>query len=91
MIDSPRERLIAILTNNFSLCNGRWPTQILMGTIFIGAAVPKAWAGRAWGMQQMRVLMSLERRKRKREEEKNRDLEDHALCASMMGGFPHLF
>ncbi|RMF94307.1 MAG: ferrous iron transport protein B, partial [Planctomycetota bacterium] len=28
VIDSPRERLIAILTNNFSLCNGRWPTQI---------------------------------------------------------------
>ncbi len=30
IIDSPRERLIAIITNNFSLCNGRWPTQILM-------------------------------------------------------------
>ncbi|MGB2960286.1 MAG: nucleoside recognition domain-containing protein, partial [Bacteroidota bacterium] len=29
IIDSPRERLIAIITNNFSLCNGRWPTQIL--------------------------------------------------------------
>jgi len=28
IIDSPRERLIAILTNNFALCNGRWPTQI---------------------------------------------------------------
>ena len=25
IIDSPRERLIAILTNNFALCNGRWP------------------------------------------------------------------
>lgn len=45
IIDSPRERLIAILTNNFSLCNGRWPTQILMGTIFIGAIAPAAWAG----------------------------------------------
>jgi len=40
VIDSPRERLIAILTNNFSLCNGRWPTQILIATIFIGALVP---------------------------------------------------
>ena len=40
IIDSPRERLIAIITNNFSLCNGRWPTQILIGTIFIGAVVP---------------------------------------------------
>ena len=30
VIDSPRERLVAIITNNFSLCNGRWPTQILI-------------------------------------------------------------
>jgi len=43
VIDSPRERLIAIITNNFSICNGRWPTQILLATIFIGAAVPSAW------------------------------------------------
>jgi len=43
IIDSPRERLIAIITNNFSLCNGRWPTQILMATIFIGAMVPHGW------------------------------------------------
>ncbi|OHX65607.1 nucleoside recognition domain-containing protein [Flammeovirga pacifica] len=40
IIDSPRERLIAIITNNFSLCNGRWPTQILLSSIFIGAIVP---------------------------------------------------
>ncbi len=40
VIDSPRERLIAILTNNFSLCNGRWPTQIVLATIFIGVLVP---------------------------------------------------
>lgn len=45
VIDSPRERLIAIITNNFSLCNGRWPTQILIATIFIGSAVPAAMAG----------------------------------------------
>ena len=38
IIDSPRERLIAILTNNFSICNGRWPTLILIGTIFVGAS-----------------------------------------------------
>jgi len=42
IIDSPRERLIAIIANNFSLCNGRWPTQILIATIFIGAVVPAA-------------------------------------------------
>jgi ferrous iron transport protein B len=45
VIDSPRERLIAIVTNNFSLCNGRWPTQILIATIFIGALAPAHWAG----------------------------------------------
>ncbi|WP_258105023.1 nucleoside recognition domain-containing protein [Marinoscillum sp. MHG1-6] len=45
IIDSPRERLIAIITNNFSLCNGRWPTQILIATIFIGALVPSGLSG----------------------------------------------
>lgn len=45
IIDSPRERLIAIITNNFSLCNGRWPTQILISTIFIGASAPPHLAG----------------------------------------------
>ena len=45
VIDSPRERLIAIITNNFSLCNGRWPTQILVATIFIGGLAPAHFAG----------------------------------------------
>ncbi len=45
IIDSPRERLIAIITNNFALCNGRWPTQILIATLFIGALAPPALAG----------------------------------------------
>jgi ferrous iron transport protein B len=45
IIDSPRERLIAILTNNFALCNGRWPTQILIASLFIGALVPAYLGG----------------------------------------------
>ena len=45
VIDSPRERLIAIITNNFALCNGRWPTQILIATLFIGTLVPAYLAG----------------------------------------------
>jgi ferrous iron transport protein B len=45
VIDSPRERLIAIITNNFAVCNGRWPTLIMVSTIFIGSAVPAALAG----------------------------------------------
>jgi ferrous iron transport protein B len=45
IIQSPRERLIAILTNNFAICNGRWPTLILIGTIFVASTVPPAMAG----------------------------------------------
>ncbi len=45
VIDSPRERLLAILTNNFALCNGRWPTQILIAAIFLGALVPPWLSG----------------------------------------------
>jgi len=45
VIDSPRERLIAMITNNFALCNGRWPTQILVATLFIGALAPLHLAG----------------------------------------------
>lgn len=36
IIDSPRERLLAILTNNFSPCNGRFPTLITLASIFMG-------------------------------------------------------
>jgi ferrous iron transport protein B len=45
VIDSPRERLIAIITNNFAVCNGRWPTLIMLSSVFIGSAVPAALAG----------------------------------------------
>ena len=34
IIDSPRERLIAMLTNNFVPCNGRFPTLITLITLF---------------------------------------------------------
>jgi ferrous iron transport protein B len=37
VINSPRERLVAILTNNFVPCNGRFPTLIMLATIFVGA------------------------------------------------------
>ena len=45
IIDSPRERLIAIITNNFALCNGRWPTQILIASLFLGGLVPAYLGG----------------------------------------------
>lgn len=34
IIQSPRERMLAILTNNFVPCNGRFPTIIVMITLF---------------------------------------------------------
>jgi ferrous iron transport protein B len=39
IIDSPRERLIAIITNNFVPCNGRFPTLIAIITMFFAGAV----------------------------------------------------
>jgi len=59
IIDSPRERLIAIITNNFSLCNGRWPTQILIATIFIGGAVPAYLAGIVSAAAVLGIFFSL--------------------------------
>ncbi len=35
IIESPRERLIAVLTNNFVPCNGRFPTLIAISSIFL--------------------------------------------------------
>ena len=35
IIDSPRERLLAIITNNFVPCNGRFPTLLTLITLFL--------------------------------------------------------
>ena len=42
IIESPRERLIAILTNSFVPCNGRFPTLILLAGFFFAQGNP--WA-----------------------------------------------
>ncbi|MGI5985313.1 MAG: ferrous iron transport protein B [Clostridiales bacterium] len=47
IIDSPRERLIAIITNNFVPCNGRFPTLIAIIMMF--------FAGTAGGVFQSAV------------------------------------
>ena len=39
IIDSPRERLIAILTNNFVPCNGRFPTLIAIISMFFAGVI----------------------------------------------------
>lgn len=43
IIDSPRERLIAILTNNFVPCNGRFPTLIAISTIFFSSTISNSF------------------------------------------------
>ena len=39
IIDSPRDRLIAILSYNFVPCNGRFPTLIAISTIFFSSVI----------------------------------------------------
>ena len=43
IIDSPRERLIAIITNNFVPCNGRFPTLIAIITMFFAGTTKGAF------------------------------------------------
>lgn len=43
IIESPRERLIAILTNNFVPCNGRFPTLITLGILFLGGSTATSY------------------------------------------------
>ncbi len=43
IIDSERERLIAIITNNFVPCNGRFPTLIALITMFFVVNISSPW------------------------------------------------
>ncbi len=43
IIDSPRERLLAIITNSFVPCNGRFPTLIAVITMFFSGAADGAF------------------------------------------------
>jgi ferrous iron transport protein B len=57
VINSPRERLIAILTNNFVPCNGRFPTLIMLSTVFVAAAFPPALASLAAAASLVGVVL----------------------------------
>ena len=57
IIDSPRERLLAILTNNFVPCNGRFPTLIMLAVIFVAAAFPPAVAAFAAAAAVVAVVL----------------------------------
>ena len=48
IIDSPRERLIAIITNSFMPCNGRFPTLIAVITMFFVGEAAGASIGAAF-------------------------------------------
>ena len=43
IIDSPRERLVAMLTNNFVPCNGRFPFLITISSIFFASSALGIW------------------------------------------------
>ena len=64
VIDSPRERLIAILTNNFVPCNGRFPTLIMLATVFVAASFPAVYtsviaAGAVLGVVLLGIVFTL--------------------------------
>ena len=57
IIDSPRERLMAVLTNSFIPCNGRFGALILLLTVFLGPTAGSAAA--ALGLTAVLVLSVL--------------------------------
>ncbi|ACL21787.1 Ferrous iron transport B domain protein [Desulfitobacterium hafniense DCB-2] len=59
IIDSPRERLIAILTNNFVPCNGRFPTLIAIASIFIAGMAAFSQSLLAAGSVILMVLFGI--------------------------------
>ncbi|MCE5169894.1 ferrous iron transporter B [Paenibacillus profundus] len=64
IIESPRERMLAILTNNFVPCNGRWPTLILLSSLFMAAGVASglqtlATASVVMGMVMIGIVVTL--------------------------------
>lgn len=61
IIDSPRERLIAILTNAFIPCNGRFPALVCIITVFFASAVYGSVLAAVYltGFVILAVIMSL--------------------------------
>ena len=57
IIDSKRERLIAILTNNVTPCNGRFPAILTLLTVFFGGGLLSA--GLMVGVVAFSLLMTL--------------------------------
>lgn len=79
IIDSPRERLIAILTNNFVPCNGRFPTLIILASIFLAGRLFPTFTATLWvlGLIVLAVLLTL--------------LVSRFLSATLLKGLPSSF
>ena len=58
IIDSPRERLVAILTNNFAPCNGRFPLLFTISAIFLART---GFGGALWvgGAVVLGIMLAL--------------------------------
>lgn len=58
IIDSPRERLIAVITNSFVPCNGKFPALIMLITLFFADDTP-FYAAKAAGILLLTVLFGV--------------------------------
>ncbi|WP_039653882.1 ferrous iron transport protein B [Clostridium tyrobutyricum] len=82
IIESPRERLIAILTNNFMPCNGRFPTLIAISSVFLIAGSKSGAANllpalSVTGIVVLGVVITL--------------LVSHLLSKTILKGYPSSF
>ena len=80
IIDSPRERLIAILTNSLAPCNGRFPTLIALTALFFAGKGPGGTAqavGVLMGFALLAAGMAL--------------LSSRVLSATVLKGIPSSF
>ncbi len=82
IIDSPRERLIALLTNTFVPCNGRFPAIILVSSMFLRSGISSvagAGATTVWLMFSvfLGVIVTF--------------IVSHALSRTILRGMPSAF
>ncbi len=80
IIDSPRERLVAILTNSFMPCNGRFPTIIALSSVFFTIGICSSSIVSALSLTFIIIvgaLLSL--------------LSSALLCATLLRGTPSEF
>ena len=57
IIDSDKEKLIAVLTNNFVPCNGRFPTLITVSSLFIGGTIAAGILGGLFSALSLTIIV----------------------------------